>query len=98
CRIWHCSVRPPRSRSRTTSSRCSRRCRPRRSEETITMTILCQPADVPADLISSIGSGVRSVDDLGAALLALSEDPSENLIVVGPAVETGQALEFSARL
>ena len=62
------------------------------------MTILCQPADVPADLISSIGTGVRSVDDLGAALLALSEDPTENLIVVGPAVETGQALEFSARL
>ena len=62
------------------------------------MTILCQPADVPADLISSIGTGVRSVDDLGAALLALSEDPTENLIVVGPAVEIGQALEFSARL
>jgi pilus assembly protein CpaE len=62
------------------------------------MTILCQPAPWPAELTSSIGEDVRPVDDLSAALRALSDDPTEDLVVVGPEAETGEALRFTEHL
>jgi Flp pilus assembly CpaE family ATPase len=62
------------------------------------MTILCQPAEWPGDLSSSIGTDVFKVDDLGAALRALSNDPAEDLVVVGPEADTGEALRFTAHL
>lgn len=62
------------------------------------MTILCQPAAWPTDITSSIGGTVRSVDDLDAALRALSDDPAEYLVVVGPDADTAEALRFAADL
>ena len=52
------------------------------------MTILCQLAAWPSELTASIGGDVHPVDDLDAALRALSDDLAENLIVVGPDAET----------
>ncbi|TCM48977.1 AAA family ATPase [Kribbella sp. VKM Ac-2568] len=62
------------------------------------MTILCQPAAAPHDLISNLGGDVRSVDDLDAALRALNHDPAEDLVVVGPEADAGDALRFAAEL
>lgn len=62
------------------------------------MTILCQPATAPAELISGIGGDVQTVEDLGAALRVLSEDATQDLIVVGPGIETHEALRFAAQL
>jgi pilus assembly protein CpaE len=62
------------------------------------MTILCQPVAASAEMISSIGGTVQTAGDLAAALRAVSEDSTENLIVVGPGIETGDALDFSAQL
>lgn len=61
------------------------------------MTIFCQPT-APDDLTIGIGADVRSVDDLDAALRALNDDPTEDLVVVGPDADTGNALRFAARL
>lgn len=62
------------------------------------MTILCQPASWPGDLISSIGGTVRTVDDLAAVLPALNDDPAEDLVVISPAADLGEALRFAAGL
>jgi pilus assembly protein CpaE len=62
------------------------------------MTIFCQPADRPGDLSSSIGGDVLRVDDLPAALHALSNDPLQDLVVVGPEADTDEALRFTAHL
>ena len=62
------------------------------------MTILCQPAPAPDDLIPNLGADVRSVDDLDAALRALNDDPAEDLVVVGPEADAGDALRFAAEL
>jgi pilus assembly protein CpaE len=62
------------------------------------MTILCQPAAAPAELISNLGGDVRSVGDLAAALRALNDDPAEDLLVVGPEADAGDALRFAAEL
>src|SRR5690348_1125586 len=62
------------------------------------MTILCQPAAGPDELISDLGGHVRSVDDLDAALRALNDDPAEDLVVVGPDADAGAALRFAAHL
>ena len=62
------------------------------------MTILCQPAAGPGDMTSTIGVDVRPVDDLSAALRALNADPAEDLVVVGPDTETGEALRFTEHL
>lgn len=61
------------------------------------MTIYCEPAASPEDL-STIGGTVRRVDDLGTALDVLNQDPNEDLVVVGPAAELVDALQFTARL
>ncbi|MFG1912550.1 CpaE family protein [Kribbella sp. NPDC048928] len=63
------------------------------------MTILCQPATAPDDdLVPDLGGSVKSVDDLNAALRALNDDPAEDLVVVGPSVDTDTALRFAAQL
>ncbi|MFF0343851.1 CpaE family protein [Kribbella sp. NPDC004875] len=62
------------------------------------MTIYCQPAASPGDLTTSVGGTVRVVDDLDAALRALGEDPSEDLVLVGPSTDLGTALRFTERL
>ena len=62
------------------------------------MTILCQPAPAPDGLIPNLGADVRSVDDLDAALRALNDDPAEDLVVVGPEADAGDALRFAAEL
>ncbi len=62
------------------------------------MTILCQPAPWPGELTASIGDDVRAVDDLGAVLRALGDDPAEDLVVVGPEAESGDALRFTEQL
>lgn len=62
------------------------------------MTILCQPAAWPEDLSASIDGEVRTVDDLGSALRALSDDPAEDLVVVGPGADTTEALRFTEQL
>jgi Flp pilus assembly CpaE family ATPase len=62
------------------------------------MTILCQPAAGPGEMTSAIGVDVRPVDDLSAALRALNADPAEDLVVVGPDTETGEALRFTEHL
>ena len=62
------------------------------------MTILCQPAAAPDDLISNLGGNVRSVDDLDAALRALNDDSAEDLVVVGPDADARAALRFAAEL
>ncbi|WP_350276406.1 AAA family ATPase [Kribbella sp. HUAS MG21] len=62
------------------------------------MTIYCQPAGAPGDLIASLGGNVRSVDDLDAAWRVLGEDTSEDLVVVGSVADLAAALRFTARL
>ncbi|WP_328993410.1 AAA family ATPase [Kribbella sp. NBC_01245] len=62
------------------------------------MTILCQTAAWPAVGTSIVGETVRAVDDLDAALRALSDDPAEYLVVVGPEADTAEALRFAAHL
>jgi Flp pilus assembly CpaE family ATPase len=62
------------------------------------MTILCQLAAWPSEMTESIGGHVLPVDDLSAATRALSDDPAEDLVVVGPDAETGEALRFTAAL
>jgi len=62
------------------------------------MTILCQLAAWPSEMTASIGGHALPVDDLSAAVRALNDDPSEDLVVVGPDAETGEALRFTAQL
>ncbi|MEU4194821.1 AAA family ATPase [Kribbella sp. NPDC026611] len=58
------------------------------------MTIVCRPDE----LISDLGDDVLHVEDLDAALLALSNDPTEDLVVVGPRTDAAEALRFAAHL
>ncbi|HET6741642.1 MAG TPA: AAA family ATPase [Kribbella sp.] len=63
------------------------------------MTIRCQPATAPDDdLVPDLGGNVTSVDDLNAALRALNDDPAEDLVVVGPGIDTDAALRFAAQV
>jgi len=62
------------------------------------MAILCQPAAWPGDLTTSIGGDVTVVDSIEDVERKLAADPGENLIVIGPAIEGGQALAFVATL
>jgi MinD-like ATPase involved in chromosome partitioning or flagellar assembly len=62
------------------------------------MTIVCQPAGAPDDLISNLGGDVRSVNDLDAAVRALFDAPTEDLVVVGPQADASEALQFAAQL
>ena len=62
------------------------------------MTILCQPAPWPGELTSSLGDDVCTVDDLSAAFRALTDDPTEDLVVVGPEADTDEALRFTEQL
>jgi Flp pilus assembly CpaE family ATPase len=62
------------------------------------MTILCQQAAGPGEMTASIGGHVRPVDDLGAAVRALNDDPEEDLVVVGPDAATAEVLTFTAHL
>jgi pilus assembly protein CpaE len=56
------------------------------------MTILCQLATWPGETTAS------PVDDLVAALRALDDDLTEDLVVVGPDAATDDALRFTAHL
>jgi Flp pilus assembly CpaE family ATPase len=62
------------------------------------MTILCQLAPWPGEMTKSIGGDVLHVDDLSAAARALDDDPAEDLVVIGPDVDTDEALRFTAEL
>jgi Flp pilus assembly CpaE family ATPase len=62
------------------------------------MTILCQLAPWPGNVTKSIGGHVLPVDDLSAAVRALNDDPAEDMVVVGPDAEIGEALRFTAEL
>jgi pilus assembly protein CpaE len=62
------------------------------------MPIVCQLAAWPDEMTASIVGPVRPVEDLSAAGRALLDDPAEDLVVVGPDVETGEAFRFTAHL
>jgi Flp pilus assembly CpaE family ATPase len=60
--------------------------------------ILCEPAVTAGDLITSIGGQVRGADSIGMAATLLDNDPAEMLVVIGPEMETNEALAFAAHL
>ncbi len=62
------------------------------------MPILCEPAVTAGDLITSIGGQVRGADSIGMAATLLDNDPAEMLVVIGPELETNEALAFAAHL
>jgi pilus assembly protein CpaE len=62
------------------------------------MPILCEPAITAGDLITSIGGQVRGADSIGMAAKLLDSDPAEMLVVIGPEMETNEALAFAAHL
>jgi Flp pilus assembly CpaE family ATPase len=62
------------------------------------VSILCEPAVSAGELIISIGGQVRGADSLGMAAKLLDNDPAETLVVIGPEVETNEALAFAAHL
>jgi Flp pilus assembly CpaE family ATPase len=62
------------------------------------MPILCQPPGSAGELTASIGDAVGTADTLALAAQLLEADPAETLVVIGPEVPAGQALEFAARL
>lgn len=62
------------------------------------MPIVCQLAAWPHELTANMVGPVRPVDDLGAAARALDDDPAEDLVVVGPDAEAGEAFGFTAHL
>ncbi len=62
------------------------------------MPILCEPAVTAGDLITSIGGQVRGADSIGMAATLLDDDPAEMLVVIGPEMETNEALAFAAHL
>lgn len=62
------------------------------------MPILCEPAVSAGELIVSIGGQVRGADSLGTAARLLDDDPAETLVVIGPEMDTNDALAFAAHL
>ena len=61
------------------------------------MTILCAPsAHAGPGLLTSLGGEARVVDQLPGVLRALSDRPDEILVVLGPTVDSAEALAFAA--
>jgi MinD-like ATPase involved in chromosome partitioning or flagellar assembly len=65
----------------------------------VTVTILCEPDQEVADVLTTFISGdVRTVASLPVAALALDADPRRTLVVVGAGLELDQALQFATQL
>lgn len=62
------------------------------------MPIVCEPAARAEDLARSVGSEVRTAENLGATAKLLDSDPGETLVVVGPATLSEEALAFASAL
>jgi pilus assembly protein CpaE len=62
------------------------------------MPILCEPPANARELSYSIGGQVRAARNLSETAKLLDADPTEILVVVGPATPTSDALEFAAAM
>jgi Flp pilus assembly CpaE family ATPase len=62
------------------------------------MPILCEPAATAGNLLLSIGGNVRAADSLQAVAQLLDADHAETLVVIGPDMPIGDALNFASSL